>query len=208
MFEASELLAFVVVVFGLFVVPGPSLLLLLSRAVQGGRKIGVVTGLGIAAGDFIHTLGAVLGLSALLTSSALAFDIVKYLGASYLIYLGIRAFARKATASSIPGVAPVGVSQAFLQALLAEVLNPKTALFFLALLPQFVHPERGAPFMQFAILGLIFVALSSSFTMIVVLLINPLRRLFKRLPWSGNWQGRFIGVVFISLGLKVAAQHH
>ena len=128
------------------------MLLVLSRTVQAGRKTGVMTGLGIAAGDFVHTIFAAVGLSAVLMTSAIAFNAVKFIGAAYLIYLGIRAIRAKQGNPSLPKVSAVTPARAFLQAVPAEVLNPKTALFFLAFMPQFVHPERGSVFFQFAII--------------------------------------------------------
>lgn len=173
MFDLPTLAAFVVVVLGLFLIPGPAVLLVLTRTVQGGRKTGVMTGLGIAAGDFIHTLCAAVGLSALLMTSSTAFTIVKLAGAGYLIYLGLRAFfARGGDASTAQPSKPVTPSQAFLQAIPAEVRNPKTALFFLAFLPQFM------------LLGLIFVGLSAAYTTAIVLLVKPIGRWVGRLPWA------------------------
>ncbi|CAM2154288.1 Threonine/homoserine/homoserine lactone efflux protein [Pararobbsia alpina] len=233
MVEFSTLGTFVVVVLGLFLIPGPAVLLVLTRTVQGGRKTGIMTGLGVATGDFVHTMCAAIGLSAVLMTSAFAFSIVKYVGAAYLVYLGVRAIlekpAKPATTSSpatsamsgtpasaevlSQGVAlngkPAGVSplKAYLQAIPAEVLNPKTALFFLAFLPQFVRPEQGSTLSQFLTLGLVFVAMSAAYTTLLVLSIRPLGRIVKRLSWLSRWQGKIIGTIFISLGLKVAAQH-
>lgn len=207
MLDVSTVSTFVAVVLGLFLIPGPAVLLVLSRTVQGGRKTGILTGLGIATGDFVHTLFAAVGLSALLMTSALAFNVVKYIGAAYLIYLGIRALRQKPADVSLPAAPSVTPAKAFVQAIPAEVLNPKTALFFLAFMPQFVHPERGSTFLQFAMLGIIFVVLSSVYTSLLALSIRPLGRLLKRLSWIGKWQGKILGAVFIGLGLKVAAQH-
>jgi threonine/homoserine/homoserine lactone efflux protein len=217
MFDFTTLGTFVVVVLGLFLIPGPAVLLVLTRTVQGGRKTGILTGLGIASGDFVHTLCAAVGLSALLMTSALAFNVVKIVGAAYLVYLGIRALMEKpsgpaqpeagSSKAPQPKAAAVTPAKAFFQAIPAEVLNPKTALFFLAFLPQFVHPERGSTFLQFAVLGLIFVGLSAAYTTLIALTIRPLGRLVKRLSWLSRWQGKVIGTIFISLGLKVATQH-
>lgn len=206
MFELSTLGTFVAVVLGLFLIPGPAVLLVLTRTIQGGRKTGILTGLGIATGDFIHTLCAAIGLSALLMTSALAFNAVKLVGAAYLVYLGIRALMEKPSDARLPQVVPVTPARAFLQAIPAEVLNPKTALFFLAFLPQFVHPERGSSFAQFVVLGLVFVGLSALYTTLLTLAIRPLARLVKQLTWLRRWQGKIIGTIFISLGLKVAVQ--
>jgi threonine/homoserine/homoserine lactone efflux protein len=206
MFDLSTLGTFVAVVLGLFVIPGPAVLLVLTRTVQAGRKAGILTGLGIATGDFVHTLCAAIGLSALLMTSALAFNVVKLVGAAYLVYLGIRALLEKSSDPQLPQVAPVSPGRAFLQAIPAEVLNPKTALFFLAFLPQFVHPERGSSLVQFSVLGLIFVVLSALYTTLLVLSIRLIGRIVNRLAWLRRWQGKIIGTIFISLGLKVAVQ--
>jgi threonine/homoserine/homoserine lactone efflux protein len=207
MLDLSTLGTFVAVVLGLFLIPGPAVLLVLTRTVHGGRKAGILTGLGIAAGDFMHTLGAAVGLSALLMTSALAFNAVKFAGAAHLVYLGVRALREKKLASSpqMPAVVPVSASKAFIQAT-AEVLNPKTALFFLAFLPQFVRPEQGSTFAQFITLGLIFVGMSALYTTLLVLTIGSLGKLVKRLTWLTRWQNKIIGVLFISLGLRVAMQ--
>jgi len=206
MLDLSTLGTFVVVVLGLFLIPGPAVLLVLTRTMHGGRQAGILTGLGIATGDFVHTLGAAVGLSALLMTSALAFNAVKFVGAAYLVYLGIRALREKQANPHLPALAPVSGSKAFFQAIPAEVLNPKTALFFLAFLPQFVRPEHGSTFLQFATLGLIFVGMSALYTTLIVLTMRPLGRLVKRLTWLTRWQNRIIGVLFISLGLRVAVQ--
>jgi len=189
MFDLTTLTTFTAVVLGLFLIPGPAVLLVLSRTVQGGRKTGILTGLGVASGDFVHTLFAAVGLSALLMTSALAFNVVKLVGAAYLIYLGVRALLdRPSSDPSLPKVAAVTPLKAYLQAIPAEVLNPKTALFFLAFMPQFVHPERGSTFVQFAVLGLIFVVLSSLYTTLIACSIRPLGRVVKRLAWLTRWQ--------------------
>ena len=203
----TELSTFMVVVLGLFLVPGPAVLLVINRTAQGGRRTGIATGLGVAAGDAIHTLAAAIGLSALLATSALAFTIVKFAGAGYLLYLGIRAFLAKAGPSQgHSAMLVVSPMRAFWQAVPAELLNPKTALFFLAFLPQFVHADRSTPFVQFVTLGLVFVAMSAVYTTMLVLVIGPLGRLLKRLTWLARWQGKIIGSIFIGLGLKVAMQ--
>ncbi|MDB5981011.1 MAG: lysE type translocator family protein [Pseudomonas sp.] len=206
MFEWSTLGTFIAVVLGLFLIPGPAVLMVLTRTIQGGRKTGILTGLGIATGDFVHTLCAAVGLSALLMTSALAFNVVKIVGAGYLMYLGIRALLEKSSDPSLPALPSVTPMNAFFQAIPAEVLNPKTALFFLAFLPQFVRPEVGSSFLQFTTLGLIFVAMSMMYTTLIVLSIRPLGRMVKRLSWLSRWQGKIIGTIFISLGLRVATQ--
>lgn len=206
MFELSAVMTYVAVVLGLFLIPGPAVLLVVTRTFQGGRKVGIATGLGVAAGDLIHTLGAALGLSAILMTSATAFNVVKLIGAAYLIYLGVRAFMSRSGAASrlqLPAVTP---TQAFFQAIGAEVLNPKTAIFFLAFLPQFIHAQSGSSFLQFAVLGLIFSGLSATYTSLLALAIRPLSRAIKGLSGLRRWEGKITGTLFMALGLKIAFQ--
>ena len=206
MFDLPTLGTFIAVVLGLFLIPGPAVLLVVSRTLQGGRKTGVLTGLGIAAGDFGHTLFASVGLSAVLMTSALAFNAVKYVGAAYLIYLGIRAFLARPGSPSLPAVAPIAPAKAFLQAIAAELLNPKTALFFLAFMPQFVHPEHGSAVAQFATLGLIFVAMSAAYTSLLALAAGQISPWIRRHRRIGQWQGRVVGTIYIALGIRLAFQ--
>ncbi len=207
MLASTDLLTFMAVVLGLFLVPGPSVLLVMTRTAQGGRRVGIATGLGIAVGDMIHTLAAVVGLSALLATSALAFTIVKLAGAAYLLHLGVRALMAKAAPEEARAVAPpVPAMRAFWQAVPTELLNPKTALFFLAFLPQFVHADRSTAFVQFACLGLVFVSMSAAYNTLLVLALGPLGRALQHLHWLVRWQGKIIGSIFIGLGIKVALQ--
>ncbi|MBK5542443.1 LysE family translocator [Pseudomonas sp. TH05] len=206
MFDLASIVTYVAVVIGLFLIPGPAVLLVITRTLQGGRKVGIATGLGVATGDLIHTLSAALGLSAILMTSALAFNVVKTAGACYLIYLGARAFfARSSTTGSMP-LADVASRQAFFQAVGAEVLNPKTAIFFLAFLPQFIHPESGSSLSQFAVLGLIFSGLSAVYTSLLSIAIRPLSQCLKGLSRLRRWEGKIIGTLFVGLGVKVAFQ--
>jgi threonine/homoserine/homoserine lactone efflux protein len=207
MFGLESVATYIAVVIGLFLIPGPAVLLVVTRTLQGGRKVGILSGLGIASGDLIHTLCAALGLSALLMTSALAFNVVKVVGACYLIYLGVRAFLAKPSTAEKPVLTQVTPAKAFVQAVAAEVLNPKTAIFFLAFLPQFVHPESGSPLVQFATLGLIFSALSVAYTSLIVISIRPLSQRLKGLSKLRQWEGKIVGTLFMSLGLKVAFQH-
>lgn len=209
MLELTTLVSYAAVVIGLFLIPGPAVLLVFMRTAQGGRSVGMMTGLGIACGDFVHAMAAAVGMSAILMTSALAFNVVKLIGAAYLIWLGVQAFLDKGDGDATEtGMVrpPVTVMQAFLQAIPAEVLNPKTALFFLAFLPQFVHPEHGSTFFQFTLLGLIFVALSALYSCLLALSVRPLSRVLGRLAWLNRWKGKIVGTIFVGLGLKVAFQ--
>jgi threonine/homoserine/homoserine lactone efflux protein len=204
--DSGILATFIAVVLGLFLIPGPAVLLTLARAVSGGRRVGVATGLGIATGDLVHTAMATVGLSALLMTSALAFQIVKYLGVAYLFYLGACALLEKAKALNIPSTGRIAPTVAFHQAILTEVLNPKTALFFLAFLPQFVHPEKGSAVLQLAFLGLIFVVLSAVYTSLIAFGAGSFARWLAQHRRIGRWQGKVVGGIYLGLGVKLALQ--
>ena len=204
MIDTGTFLTYVAVVLGLFLIPGPAVLLVLARATTGGRRIGIATGLGIAAGDVVHTLMATFGLSAVLMTSAWAFSAVKYAGAAYLVVLGLRALFEKSDDLHLATSRVMEAPRAFRQAILAEVLNPKTALFFLAFLPQLVRPTQGSIVVQFLVLGLIFVAMSAGYTSLVALAAGQVSRWLKRNRQIGRWQGRAVGTIYIALGARLA----
>lgn len=206
MFSVTEILAYVVVVLAIQAIPGPAVLLTLARSTSGGARVGIATGAGIACGDIAHTVMAVLGLSAILMTSALAFTIVKYLGVAYLIYLGICAFRERSGDLRMPTAAAISPAKAFRQAILTEVLNPKTALFFLSFLPQFVHPERGGVTTQLLVLGLIFVGLSMAFTATLAVCASAIAGRLMQHASVARWRNRVIGSVYIGLGIHLALQ--
>ncbi|MEX0650710.1 MAG: LysE family translocator [Actinomycetota bacterium] len=142
------------------VVPGPAVIYIVTRSVHQGRAAGLVSALGIATGTLVHVPAAAVGLSALLVSSATAFTIVKYMGAAYLVYLGIRQFVGRQADDLEAAPATRSLRRAYTQGALVGVLNPKTALFFLAFLPQFVDPARGSTALQIGVLGVLLVCIS------------------------------------------------
>lgn len=201
------MLTFILVVLMLFLIPGPAVFITISQTVKGGKKNGFITGIGIAVGDFIHTLASVVGLSAILMTSALAFEVVKYLGAAYLVYLGITAILEKSKKGKKPVVNKMKSNSTFLNSLLIELLNPKTALFFLAFLPQFVQSDGYPITVQLLILGLTFVLMSIIYTTSLVLLLSAIgNKFFIKKNGDSKWIGKVIGLIYISLGLKVALQ--
>jgi len=158
--ETAKLLVFAAAALALVAVPGPNILYITTRSMSGGRRAGLACSLGVETGTFLHVTAAALGLSALLGSSALAFNLVKYGGAAYLVFLGVRALARREEASSpLPAAPVVPLRRAYAEGVLVQVLNPKVALFFLAFLPQFVDPDRGAVALQILVLGALLSAL-------------------------------------------------
>src|SRR5688500_7371358 len=156
-----SVLAFLFAAIVLAITPGPGLAYVVARTVAGGRAEGLASCFGTAIGGMLHVLAAALGLSLVIAQSALAFSLVKYLGAAYLIYLGVRLLMRKEDALAVAAVPAQGVRRAFFEGVVVEALNVKTALFFLAFLPQFVAAgEPLAP--QLALLGSICVALNTA----------------------------------------------
>ena len=144
----------------LLLVPGPAVLFIVARSIEQGRGAGLVSMLGVQAGALVHVAAAALGISALLVQSALAFSVVKYAGAAYLVYLGLRRLLAREGLDVGGERVPRGRGRLFREGIVVNVLNPKAALFFLAFLPQFVDPEAGAVALQVAALGLLFIALA------------------------------------------------
>jgi threonine/homoserine/homoserine lactone efflux protein len=195
--------AFAVASLALLVVPGPSVLYIVTRSVQ-GRAAGLASVLGIHTGSIVHVLAAALGVSAILASSALAFGVVKYAGAAYLIWLGIRALVRRDVEARELGPRTRSLRRIYAQGVIVNVLNPKTALFFLAFLPQFVDPARGSVTVQIVVLGLTFIALGlvsdGTYAMVSA---RVSRRLAGRsaVPGPARWVP---GVTLIALGVVAA----
>ena len=160
--SASTLAVFCAAALALIVVPGPAVTYIVTQSIDKGRAAGLMSALGVASGGLVHVAAAVIGLSALLASSATAFTIVKLVGAAYLIVIGIRRLLARHEDAVEPEVeaAPGSPRKLFAQGAVVNVLNPKTALFFLAFLPQFVDADRGAAWEQVAVLGAIFVVIA------------------------------------------------
>jgi threonine/homoserine/homoserine lactone efflux protein len=204
--EADTILAFAAASLLFAVVPGPAVLYIVTRSVAQGRRAGLASVLGVATGTLVHVLFAALGLSAVLMSSATAFTVVKYLGAAYLVYLGITKMLRSAQrvgGSDVPRRQPL--ARAYRQGALVSVLNPKTALFFLAFLPQFVDPARGSVTLQLGILGALLVMVSivsdSGYAMLTGTAGDWLR---SRGPGFGRRQQLVSGGIYVGLGLTAA----
>ena len=152
---------FAAAAFLLLMTPGPAVLYIVTRSVEQGRRAGLVSVLGICTGTLAHVTAAALGISALLVASTNAFNVLRYLGAAYLIVLGIRTLSKRETAAGAVEVAPASLRRIFAQGVIVNLLNPHTALFFFAFLPQFVDPSKGAVPVQIVTLGLLFVLMSA-----------------------------------------------
>ena len=206
MIDLSTLMAYVAVVLGFVFIPGPATLLTVARATSSGTRVGIATGAGVAAGDVFHTVMAMVGISAIIATSATLFSIVKYIGAAYLVYLGIRAIIERTPANPAAGALAISAGKAFRQAVLTEVLNPKTALFFLAFLPQFVRPENGSVMLQLMTLGMIFVLLGLFSTVVFAVSAGRLGTFLRRNPSVVKWQGKVVGGIYCALGIRLALQ--
>ena len=200
----SSLLVFVSAALVLLVIPGPAVFYILGRSIGQGRGAGLVSALGISVGSLFHTAAAAVGLSALLMSSALAFGIVKYLGAAYLIYLGVQKL-RREEPMEIPGDAPrVKLSRIFAQGIVVNVLNPKAALFFFAFLPQFVEPARGHVAGQILFLGVLFAVLGVTSDSLWALCAGTVAHWLRRNARWMRTQRYVSGGMLISLGVATA----
>jgi threonine/homoserine/homoserine lactone efflux protein len=195
---------FLLAALGLVLIPGPAILFVMTRSVEQGRRIGVISSLGVGAADLIHTTAAAFGLSALLMTSTLAFSVVKYFGAAYLIYLGIRTLLRRKEPHHTKRAEPKTHSRMFFQGMTVELLNPKTALFFLAFLPQFVDPARGAVIWQFLLFGSLYAVLGFCSLTLYGLLAGTTATLLKRSTRFQRLQRYVTGSMYIALGLTAA----
>ncbi|GGJ19262.1 LysE family translocator [Deinococcus roseus] len=204
MIETSTLLIFMLSALALLAIPGPAVLYIVARSVQQGKRAGLVSALGIAVGSLVHILAAAAGLSALLLSSAVAFTVVKVLGAGYLIYLGIRTMLDRSESQQNPEVPREKLSRIFTQGIIVNALNPKTALFFVAFLPQFVHPQAGPVLNQILLLGGIFVVLGVTSDSIVALLSGWLGKRLQSNPVFMKRQKYVSGGIYMALGAVTA----
>jgi threonine/homoserine/homoserine lactone efflux protein len=199
--EVDALLLFAAAAVVLLVVPGPAVLYVVVQSAEHGRKAGLASVAGLHLGTFVHTAAAAVGLSALVVSSAVAFSAVKYAGAAYLILLGLRRLiAGDPELPASPPAAPL--RRLFLQGVVVNVLNPKTALFFLAFLPQFVDPEAAAAPLQIFLLGLMFVAIALCSDSAWALAAGTLGGWLRRSRWYLGVKRWVTGTVFVALGLS------
>ena len=201
-----DLLLFIATSIVLLVIPGPAVLYVVARSVDQGRKAGLASSSGITTGGLVHVLAATLGLSALLASSAIAYSFVKYAGAAYLIYLGIKKLRERPSAADVlKQMEPSSLRRIYAQGVLVQILNPKVAIFFFAFLPQFVHPARGSVTVQFLVLGILFNVLALTSDSLWALAAGSASGWLKRNQTVLRNQKYISGTVYIGLGLATAA---
>lgn len=216
--DSHALLIFIAAGWLLNLTPGPDVLYIVSHTVRSGRRAGILAGLGIAAGCLVHVCGAALGVGALLAGSAAAFAALKWLGAAYLMWIGLRMLCASAPGAGAIGQAAAGAGAdagtlraVFIGGFWTNVLNPKVALFFLAFVPQFIAPGSSAPALAFVLLGLLFVVCALPVNALWALAAHWLLRRAAarssstaRLARALRWPERVAGLLFMGFGLKLA----
>ncbi|WP_158934052.1 LysE family translocator [Burkholderia sp. S171] len=207
---------FIVAVMLLSVTPGPDTAYIVGRSVAQGRGAGVVSALGIALGCIVHTLACAFGLTALLAASVTAFTVVKFAGAIYLIYLGVRLIFAKPAAAKTRNeqseatrvrAAPKSLQQLFTQGFVTNVLNPKVVLFFVSFIPQFVAVDSAHKTLAFLALGFVFVLVSTFWNTFVAWIAGSVTKRFSGKPSVKLWLDRVVGSAFVGLGIKLATSH-
>jgi threonine/homoserine/homoserine lactone efflux protein len=184
-------------------VPGPGIFYVAARTIAGGRKAGIASTFGTALGGLVHVVAGGLGVSAIILASAELFTVLKFAGALYLVWLGIRTFREAGVAQPGP-IEPVGAKQAFRDGVVVEALNPKTAAFFLAFVPQFIDPASGHPALQFITLGLISVTLNTLADVVVVGIAASARATLSRKPILVRRLRQGSGLFIAGLGISLA----
>ena len=202
--SSTSFMAFVLASFALAVTPGPGVLYIVTRTLAQGRAAGIGSVVGVACGNFLNAVGASVGLAALFSVSSLAFTLVKFAGAAYLVYLGIRALRAPAEAA-VHGaeLRALPAARLFREGLMVALLNPKTTLFFAAFLPQFMHGEAPA-LIQAIGLGAMFVGIAACTDLIYALLANWLAPRLRRVAGAPAWGRWLAGLTLIGLGLLSA----
>ena len=203
MFDPQALLLFVVAGLVLNLTPGPDLIYITARSLGQGWRAGAASSLGIAAGCLVHTAAAALGVSVLLKASPLAYDVLRLAGAAYLIWLGAQAL-RTRSVAAVAELPPASLRAVFWQGFATNVLNPKVALFFLAFLPQFADPARGAFALQVLVLGLIFIANGLWVCLLVARAAAAMADWARRRAGAMSWIQRGSGALLVGLGLHLA----
>lgn len=205
LFDTATVLAYLAAATVLVLLPGPGTAWIVAQTIAGGTARGVRAGFGLETATLIHALAAGLGLSAVLATSALAFQAIKYAGAAYLVWLGIKAW-REHGVETVPETVSATVRNVYWRSVLTGVLNPKVAVFFLAFLPQFVHPGRGLVWLQFLVLGVLLSLIGMSHSTAIAFVVGRFGRRVSASARFARWRQRAIGGLFVGLGLRLALQ--
>jgi len=207
MITSSNFLLFALASLLLNLTPGADMLYVAAQSTSQGVKAGIVSALGIMCGCLVHLLAAMFGLSAIIAGSAIAFSIIKYAGAFYLLYLGIRSFySQQQTFQPTGEKIPSSLHRIFRQGVLTNALNPKVALFFLAFLPQFIRPGNMAVQWQVLLLGTWFNLSGTIVNIIVAILFGKMGNWLIKRKWFTKWQPKITGLLLCGLGIRMALQ--
>lgn len=204
MFDPMHFAIFFGAAFALAIAPGPGMLYVAARSISGGRAEGLASSFGTALGGFVHVIGGAIGVSAILMASAEIFTALKVVGAVYLVWLGIRTWRQAGFDLTDIAVKPAGIRRAFLEGIVVEVFNPKTAAFFLAFVSQFVDPAKGNVALQFIALGAISVTLNTTPDIVIALFAGRVRKGLVARPRLMKRVQKASGALLMSLGLALA----
>jgi threonine/homoserine/homoserine lactone efflux protein len=202
--DRSTFLVFALASLALILAPGPNLVYIVTRSVSQGRRAGLASAVGVEAGTLVHVTAAAVGLSRLVATSALAFSVVKYAGAAYLLYLGLRALRRRDGLDLTAATRPLQLSRILRDGIIVNLLNPKVALFFLAFLPQFVDPANGAATAQILALGVVFFGIALAVDILYAIVAGALSGWLRRRPAYLRRQRFVVGGVYLALGASAA----
>jgi threonine/homoserine/homoserine lactone efflux protein len=202
--DRSTFLVFALASLALVIAPGPNLVYIVTRSLSQGRRAGLVSAVGVEAGTLVHITAAAVGLSQLVSTSALAFSVVKYAGAAYLLYLGLRALRRREGLDLSAAARSLRLPRIFRDGIIVNVLNPKVALFFLAFLPQFVDPANGAATAQILALGVVFFLIALAVDILYAIVAGSLSGWLRRRPAYLRRQRFAVGGVYLALGASAA----
>jgi threonine/homoserine/homoserine lactone efflux protein len=204
MIEPAKFALFAAVSWALIITPGPDMFFVITRGMAHGRKAGILSAIGVVCGILVHTTAAAFGLTLILQSSAFVFLLVKYVGATYLLYLGIKAWRDKSTFSPQSPTSVMNSHALFWQGALSNVLNPKIAIFFLAFLPQFVDKGSSHITLQMVVLGLTFAGMGLCFLLVVGYSSGAIGGWLTRRPQYAQFFQRLTGGILIGLGIRLA----
>ncbi len=202
--EWSALSLFLVAAFAVGISPGPGMLYAVARGIGQGSGAALVSVLGLSTGSFVNCLVAALGLSAVLAASTIAYDVVRYLGAAYLCYLAFRILLSASEGIAIDRLHRDALGRIYVQGIVTNIVNPKSALFYLSFVPQFIDPARGSAFMQFILLGLIFNIGGNIVNLVVALFFGRIGDWLSRHPRVWQYQRWFTASVLAGLALHLA----
>ncbi len=201
---STQLILFITTSLFLIATPGQDMILVMSRSIGLGQNAGVITAAGVSVGLLGHTILAALGLGAILQTSVVLFMALKFVGAAYLVYLGIKSFRAPLSSMTLSKGKKVSYRELFFQGAFSNVSNPKVAIFYFAFLPQFVSPESGQPTLMLLLLGVVFAVLTFLVKSPVALFAGKLSGWLRRNPSVESWLNRVSGMVLIGLGVRLA----